>query len=124
MSGSKKVGRPVTRTPEYVARNIAQAKLWYDRRRAAGICTQCGKQKAAPERTKCQPCLALQLAKWRERRENPTPKPWERPAPKPLTAYPHKRTTAGDARQALGYCPSAGSIALSFFGRVVSHWHR
>lgn len=38
------------RTPEYVERNIRHTKLLYDRRRFAGICTACGKAKAAKER--------------------------------------------------------------------------
>lgn len=105
---------------------MSEHKRRYDRRRAAGRCVRCP-NRAVTGKALCASCSDRQLALKREKRGSSDPlpilkTPWQ--PPKQNTGLPHKRTTAGDARQALGYCPPAGSVALAFFGRVVSHWHR
>lgn len=88
-------------------------------RRAQGLC-RCGCD-PQPGYAMCEEC------RWKDQhypRKAGARVTTLRELPAPSKPLAHKRTSGGDARLALGYCPDRGKIALSFFGSVVSHWHR
>ena len=71
------------------ARRARDRERWHRRsetRRESGLCQSCGRTEAAPNRTRCEPCLAKRRAADRERH--------------------HRRTVA---RIAAGMCPRCGN---------------
>lgn len=54
---------------EYQAGRRVRLKRQYDQRKAAGICTKCGRRPAAPGRTKCRYCLEYDNAVHRVKSE-------------------------------------------------------